>query len=82
MTEFLRVSGVYWGLAAMDLMGQLHRMNKGEVIEFVSACQHSSGGFGPTLNHDPHLLYTLSAVQVRTKDVVTIVPALIIVETV
>ena len=65
MTEFLRVSGIYWGLTAMDLMGQLHRMNKNEVIEFVSSCQHSSGGFGAALNHDPHLLYTLSAIQVR-----------------
>lgn len=64
-TEFLRVSGVYWGLTAMDLMGQLHRMNKTEVLEFVKSCQHASGGFSPTLHHDPHLLYTLSAVQVR-----------------
>ena len=64
MTEFLRVSGIYWGLTAMDLMGQLYRMNKTEVLQFVKSCHHPSGGFGPTLHHDPHLLYTLSAVQV------------------
>ncbi|CAI8048861.1 Geranylgeranyl transferase type-2 subunit beta [Geodia barretti] len=64
ITEFLRVSGVYWGLTAMDLMGQLHRMNKAEVVEFVKSCQDPSGGFAPTEHHDPHLLYTLSAVQV------------------
>lgn len=64
-TEFLRVSGVYWGLTAMDLMGQLHRMNKTEVLEFVKSCQHPSGGFSPTPYHDPHLLYSLSAIQVR-----------------
>ena len=64
-TEFLRVSGVYWGLTAMELMGQLHRMNKSEVIDFVKSCQHPTvGGFSPTLHHDPHLLYTLSAIQV------------------
>lgn len=28
MTEYLRMSGIYWGLTAMNLMGQLHRMNK------------------------------------------------------
>ena len=28
MTEYLRMSGIYWGLTAMDLMGQLHRMAK------------------------------------------------------
>lgn len=66
-TEFLRVSGVYWGLTAMDLMGELPRMNRSEVIEFVKDCQHHTlGGFAPTLHHDPHLLYTLSAVQVLT----------------
>ena len=65
-TEFLRVSGVYWGLTAMALMGQLHRMSRDEVVEFVRSCQHpGSGGFAPTEHHDPHLLYTLSAIQVR-----------------
>ena len=64
-TEFLRLSGVYWGLTAMDLMGQLPRMNRSEVMGFIKACQHPTlGGFAPTLNHDPHLLYTLSAIQV------------------
>ena len=49
----------------MDLMGELERMDKQEVLEFVHACQDpKSGGFAPTLHHDPHLLYTLSAIQV------------------
>ncbi len=65
MTEFLRMSGIYWGLTAMDLMGQLHRMNKPEVLQFVKSCQHTNGGLGPTIHQDPHLLYTLSAIQVR-----------------
>ena len=58
------MSGVYWGLTAMDVMGQLDRMNRPEVIEFVKSCQHPSGGFGPAPHHDAHLLYTLSAIQV------------------
>ena len=64
MTEFLRMSGMYWGLTVMDLMGQLGCMEKQEVIEFVQQCQHDCGGIGASLGHDPHLLYTLSAVQV------------------
>ena len=28
MTEYLRMSGIYWGLTAMDLMSQLHRMDR------------------------------------------------------
>lgn len=65
-TEHLRVSGIYWGLTAMDLMGQLERMDKRGVLEFVKSCQHPSGGFGPTPEQDPHVLSTLSAIQVLT----------------
>ncbi|XP_064395103.1 geranylgeranyl transferase type-2 subunit beta-like isoform X2 [Halichondria panicea] len=61
------MSGIYWGLTAMDLMDQLHRMSKDEVIRFISDCQDKeSGGISPSLHHDPHLLYTLSALQILT----------------
>ena len=64
MTEYLRMSGIYWGLTAMDIMGQLEVMNKVEVLEFVRSCQHPCGGISACVNHDPHLLHTLSAIQV------------------
>ncbi|NXS45878.1 PGTB2 transferase, partial [Balaeniceps rex] len=64
MSEYLRMSGVYWGLTAMDLMGQLHRMNKEEILAFIKSCQHECGGISASMGHDPHLLYTLSAVQI------------------
>eukprot|EP00111_Clytia_hemisphaerica_P010669 TCONS_00031162-protein len=64
MTEYLRVSGVYWGLTAMSLMKRLEAMNQKEVLEFVLACQHPNGGFSACQNHDAHLLYTLSSIQI------------------
>ena len=64
MTEHLRVSGMYWGLTALDLMGQLGRINKNEVLDFIKSCQHDCGGIGASINHDPHLLHTLSAIQI------------------
>jgi geranylgeranyl transferase type-2 subunit beta len=30
----------------------------------VLSCQRNGGGFGGSERHDPHLLYTLSALQV------------------
>ncbi|RMC08846.1 hypothetical protein DUI87_15098 [Hirundo rustica rustica] len=48
----------------MDLMGQLHRMNKEEILSFIKSCQHECGGISASIGHDPHLLYTLSAVQI------------------
>ena len=58
------MSGVYWGLTAMFLMNKQDMMEKEEIIEFVKSCQHDNGGFSASSNHDPHLLYTLSAIQV------------------
>lgn len=34
------------------------------MIDFVLSCQHPSGGFGANVKYDPHILYTLSAVQI------------------
>ncbi|KAF4009747.1 hypothetical protein G4228_001138 [Cervus hanglu yarkandensis] len=66
MSEYLRMSGIYWGLTVMDLMGQLHRMNREEILMFIKSCQHECGGISTSIGHDPHLLYILSAVQILT----------------
>merc|ERR1719357_2170508 len=56
---------MYWGVACMDLMDRLSDMDREGIIQFLVDCQDSeSGGFRPVQNHDPHLLNTLSAVQV------------------
>merc|ERR1719402_529460 len=55
---------MYWGVTAMDLMGKLQVMDRNKIIQFLSECQHESGGFRPVQKHDPHLLSTLSAIQV------------------
>ena len=65
MTEYLRMSGIYWSLTAVDLMGSLERMDRNGIIDFIKQCQHDNGGIGASIDHDPHLLYTLSAVQVQ-----------------
>lgn len=63
--EHLRVSGIYWSVAAMQLMKTEGEMNKDEIVDWVMQCYHADvGGFGGNLLHDPHLLYTLSAVQI------------------
>nr|XP_061795540.1 geranylgeranyl transferase type-2 subunit beta-like [Nerophis lumbriciformis] len=64
LSEYLRMSGIYWGLTVMDLMAQLPRMNRQEIVDFITACQHECGGVSASIGHDPHLLYTLSAVQI------------------
>lgn len=42
-TEHLRMSGAYWGLTAMDLMGSLGEMEEEKIVEWVLSCQHPNG---------------------------------------
>jgi geranylgeranyl transferase type-2 subunit beta len=60
----LRLSGIYWGTTAMALMNKLDKLDRQQVIEDVMKCYHSNGGFGGHPDHDPHILFTLSAIQV------------------
>ena len=65
VTDFLRINGIYWALTALETMEAEHSMNPDEIMDFVMSCWHEKvGGFGSYPQHDPHLLYTLSAVQI------------------
>ncbi len=63
-TEHFRMSGVYWGLMALRLLKKQDLLDKESIIGWVLACKHESGGFGGSPRQDPHILYTLSAVQI------------------
>ena len=66
----LKMSGIYWSLTACKLMGynlfdELGNNKKEELIEFIIKCQsEENGGFSGNINHDSHILYTLSAIQI------------------
>ena len=46
-------------------MGQMDKLDKDSILEFLKTCHHKCGGFSSSTAHDPHILYTLSAVQVH-----------------
>lgn len=58
------MSGVYWGLSALRLLNKHNILNEKSITEWVLACKHENGGFGGSPRQDPHILYTLSAVQI------------------
>lgn len=62
--QHLRVSGIYWGLGAMDVMDRIADMPRDEIVAFATKCRNADGGYGGIERHDSHMLYTLSAVQV------------------
>jgi len=49
---------------ALHLLGHPEALPRDETIAFVKSCQHEDGGFSAHPDHDSHLLYTLSAVQI------------------
>lgn len=63
--EYLRVSGIYWCLQAMDIMDKLNEIDSNEIVSYVKQRQQPNGGFASAEQHDDHLLHTLSAVQVN-----------------
>ncbi len=65
ISDYLRMSGLYWSLTFLDLVNSLDKLNRDEIIDFVKRNQNENGGFGPCDGHEPHLLYTLSAIQVN-----------------
>eukprot|EP00981_Chlorochromonas_danica_P001646 scaffold360_cov186-Ochromonas_danica.AAC.1 len=67
VSQHLRMSGVYWGLTALSLLGVnlKEESNAQEILQWVMTCYDpETGGFGGNVHHDAHLLYTLSAVQI------------------
>ncbi|KAL3321060.1 hypothetical protein Ciccas_000262 [Cichlidogyrus casuarinus] len=62
--DFLKMSGIYWCLTALDLMNAKDLLDKDAIIEFVKCCINEDGGISPAPLHDSHLLSTLSAVQI------------------
>ena len=65
LTDHLRLSGMYWGLTALDLLGRLDVVDADEICDFVQRCWVPDvGGYAPCVYHDAHVLYTLSAVQI------------------
>ncbi|CAH8549555.1 unnamed protein product [Heterobilharzia americana] len=63
-TDYVKMSGMYWVLTALDLLDALGEVDKDEIIDVVLSCQKSDGGFSSSLKHDSHLLSTLSAIQI------------------
>ncbi|CEF69814.1 Geranylgeranyl transferase type-2 subunit beta [Strongyloides ratti] len=65
MSAHLRMSGIYWCCGAMDLLGQLDKMDREDILKFIfdECFDEKSGGFRSSEGNDPHLLSTLSAIQ-------------------
>jgi geranylgeranyl transferase type-2 subunit beta len=65
VTDYLKMSALYWALMALYISGGVHLAKKSELLQFIQQCYDpTSGGYRGNVNHHVHLLYTLSAVQI------------------
>jgi len=64
LTEHLRLSGIYWGLTSLHLLKSPDALPRPGLLDFLFSCLHDNGGFGAAPGHDPHMLYTVSGVQI------------------
>ena len=63
MSEYLRMSGIYWSLTALHIIGEHDKLPRAELVDFVKSCQMESGGFCPAPGHHESIVYTLSVCQ-------------------
>lgn len=65
MSDYLRVSGMYWAITGMQIMKQELEMTEEAVATVYNDCfDRQTGGFRPWKGQDVHMLFTLSAVQI------------------
>ncbi|GKY94602.1 hypothetical protein MPSEU_000425700 [Mayamaea pseudoterrestris] len=76
VTEHLRMSGVYWSLAALHILREPYQVDalmgftfskngRQPILDWVFDCfDTSTGSFAGNCGQDGHLLYTLSALQI------------------
>ncbi|CAG2104396.1 unnamed protein product [Medioppia subpectinata] len=65
MVEYLRMSGIYWTTTALQLMdSDFDKAGRADILAMIKTCVHPNGGISAAKGHDPHLLYTFSAIQI------------------
>lgn len=64
MTEYLRLSGMYWCISSLDVCNALEGNDLDMVIELIQGAKNSDGGYACAAGSDSHILHTLCAVQV------------------
>lgn len=62
MSEHFQLSGLYWALTCLALLGAQEQLDNEAISTRVMRCQKPSGGFGASERSAANILSTLSAV--------------------
>ena len=65
LSQHLRMNGLYWAAVSKQMIDQkVSKSQEEELITWVKKCfDAKSGSFSPYIDHDTHILSTLSAIQ-------------------
>lgn len=64
-TDHKRLSGVYWAISSLSLLQRLDDLPQQRILDYVMTCYNSErAAFAGNTDQDPHLLYTLSGIQI------------------
>ncbi|KAI6191845.1 putative geranylgeranyl transferase type-2 subunit beta [Aphelenchoides bicaudatus] len=64
ITEYLRLSGMYWCIASLDLCNALEGQDLDFATKLIQDSKNADGGYASAPGSDSHILHTLCAVQV------------------
>lgn len=65
--EHLKVSALYWGVTALNLIHAIDKHNKGETIKLLNQCENENGGYGGSIGQDSHITSTHYAILVLSQ---------------
>lgn len=74
MNEHLKVSALYWGVSALNLIHAIDKHDKDKTVEFLKQCECDNGGYGGSIGQDSHITSThyaiLTLLQLNRMDIV------------
>ena len=67
MNEHLKMSALYWGLSALNLLHKIDLHDKDKTIEFIKTCETETGGYGGSVGQDSHITSTHYALLILSQ---------------
>jgi geranylgeranyl transferase type-2 subunit beta len=70
--EHLKVSALFWGIGALNLINSIDKHDTEKTVQFLSQCYNTDGGYGGSINQNSHITTThyalLSLIQLNRLD--------------
>ena len=62
--EHIKMSALFWGISALNLINAIDTHDKEKTIEFIKSCENESGGYSGNVGQDSHITFTQYALLI------------------